>query len=51
MVLVPSFDIPSDFRLGKITEECQFQGLVFFAYVFKTNYLDNLEKNYFELFL
>ena len=30
MILVPSFDIPSGFRLGKITEECPFQGPVFF---------------------
>ena len=30
MILVPSFDIPSSFRLGKITEECPFQGPVFF---------------------
>ena len=31
MILVPSFDIPSGFRLGKITEECPFQGPVFFG--------------------
>ena len=31
MILVPSFDIPSGFKLGKITEECPFQGPVFFG--------------------
>ena len=33
MILVPSFDIPSGFRLGKITEECPFQGPVFFVLI------------------
>ena len=33
MILVPSFDIPSGFRLGKITEECPFQGPVFFELI------------------
>ena len=31
MILVPFFDIPSGLRLGKVTEECPFQGPVFFA--------------------
>ena len=31
MILLPFFDIPSGFRLGKITEECPFQGPVFFG--------------------
>ena len=33
MVLLPFFDIPSGFQLGKITEECPFQGPVFFDWV------------------
>ena len=32
MILAPSFDIPSGFRLGKITGECPFQGPVFFGW-------------------
>ena len=40
MILVSSFDIPSGFRLEKITEECPFQGPVFFGLVnfFNTSY-------------
>ena len=33
MVLLPFFDILSGFQLGKITEECPFQGPVFFDFV------------------
>ena len=33
MVLLPFFDTPSGFQLGKITEECPFQGPVFFGLV------------------
>ena len=39
MVLLPFFDIPSGFQLGKITEECPFQGPVFFDLVYKEVYL------------
>ena len=33
MVLLPFFDIPSGFQLAKITEECPFQGPVFFGLI------------------
>ena len=38
MILVPSFDILSGFRLEKITEECPFQGPVFFGLLVKLDY-------------
>ena len=42
MVLLPFFDIPSGFQLGKITEECPFQGPVFFELLLTTvNFLLN----------
>ena len=36
MILLPNFDIPSGFQLGKIPQEFPFQGPVFFGLVLLT---------------
>ena len=43
MVLLPFFDIPSGFQLGKITEECPFQGPVFFG--FSNGFIEEIYPN------